>query len=328
MNQDFSVLRAPSTGERLVLVEDVLYSGDGSSYPIVNGIPRFVESTNYSAGFGLQWKHYPKTQLDSYSRLDISEARLARCLRNPLSKLKGKIVLEAGSGAGRFTEILLKYGAIVHSFDYSSAVEVNFENNGYSSDLLLVQADIRKMPFQKQTYDYVICLGVLQHTPSPEESISHLWDMVAPGGALVIDHYPWRLRLVLPPPFGEAISIYRAFILRLPQHIRYTVVNAITRFWFPIHWGFRDSLFAQRILRRLSPVIFYYPELALGDKQTYFEWSLLDTHDATTDYYKHRRTMRQLRKKLEELMAIDICVRRGGIGIEAFCRKDTGRYKS
>ena len=62
---------------------------------------------------------------------------------------KNKKVLEAGSGAGRFTEILLKYGAVVDSFDYSSAVEANAKNNGHHDNLVLVQADIRKMPFPK-----------------------------------------------------------------------------------------------------------------------------------------------------------------------------------
>jgi 2-polyprenyl-3-methyl-5-hydroxy-6-metoxy-1,4-benzoquinol methylase len=105
-----------------------------------------------------------------------------------LANLKDKKVLEAGSGAGRFTEILLKYDAVVDSFDYSTAVEANAKNNGYHKRLVLVQADIRKMPFPKESYDYVLCLGVLQHTPNPEESIQCLWDMVRPGGALVVDH--------------------------------------------------------------------------------------------------------------------------------------------
>ena len=44
--------------------------------------------------------------------------------------LKNKTILEVGSGAGRFTNIILKYtDAIVYSVDSSSSVEVNFDNN-------------------------------------------------------------------------------------------------------------------------------------------------------------------------------------------------------
>lgn len=262
-----------------------------------------------------------RTQLDSFTGFDHSEARLVRCLRGSLAGLTDKKVLEAGSGAGRFTEILLKYGAIVHSFDYSNAVEANAKNNGDQENLVLVQADIRKIPYPKASYDYVICLGVLQHTPNPEQSIQCLWEMVRPGGALVIDHYLWKWQMVLPPPLGCAETIYRQLILRLPQKIRFNVVKTLTDFWFPWHWRFKDSLFMQRILHRISPVHFYYPEVKLRDRQMYYEWALLDTHDGTTDFYKHFRKPHQIKKLLEEIGATDIVVEIGGNGVEAFCRK-------
>lgn len=321
MNRDLTFLRDPANGEVLISDGDSLSSECGNSYPIIRGVPRFVGAENYSDDFGAQWNMFPKTQLDSFTGLQISESRLARCLRGNLTNLKGIKILEAGSGAGRFTEILLKYGADVHSFDYSNAVDANAKNNGKHENLVLVQADIRKIPFPKESYDCVICLGVLQHTPNPEESIKCLWEMVRRGGTLVIDHYPWKWRLILPTPFGEALSLYRQLILRLPKKIRFKFVKVLTDFWFPLHWRFRDSWFMQRILRRVSPVIFHYPYIKLRDRQMHYEWSLLDTHDGTTDFYKHRRTVGQIRKLIEEIGATDIVVEAGGNGVEAFCRK-------
>ncbi len=300
---------------------DLRNSDSGRSYPIIRGIPRFVGAENYSDDFGAQWNRFPMTQLDSFTGLDISESRLARCLRGNLTNLKGKKVLEAGSGAGRFTEILLKYGAIVHSFDFSNAVEANAKNNGDHENLVLVQADIREIPFPKASYDYVICLGVLQHTPDPEESIQSIWQMIKPGGALVIDHYQWKWRIVLPPPIGQALDLYRLWILRLPKEKRFSTVKKLTDYWFPWHWRYRDSWLVTRILRRVSPVIFHYPHIKLNDKQQYYDWSLLDTHDSTTDFYKHYRTPVQIRIHLEEIGATDIVVQIGGNGVEAFCRK-------
>lgn len=321
MNKDLTCLRDPENGGVLVAEGGEMISTSGQRYPIIAGITRFVGAENYSADFGAQWNMFPKTQLDSFSGIDVSESRLARCLRGNLASLKGKKVLEAGSGAGRFTEILLKYGAIVHSFDYSNAVEANAKNNGDHENLVLVQADIRKIPFPKATYDYVICLGVLQHTPNPEESIKCLWEMVRPGGALVVDHYPWKWRIVLPLPIGEALALYRLIVLRLPREVRFKFIKVLVDFWFPLHWKFKDSPFIQRILRRVSPVLFYYPHIKLRDRQMYYEWALLDTHDGTTDFYKHRRTVSQIRSCLEAIGATDIVVQAGGNGVEAFCRK-------
>jgi SAM-dependent methyltransferase len=325
MNGNLSCLRDPEDGGTLTLAEGSLNSDCGRRYPIIQGIPRFVCAESYCGDFGAQWNMFPKTQLDSFTGLNNSETRLARCLRGNLPSLKDKKVLEAGSGAGRFTEVLLKYGSVVHSFDYSNAVEANAINNGHHENLVLVQADIQKMPFPKATYDYVICLGVLQHTPNPEESIKCLWEMVMPGGTLVIDHYLWKWRNILPPPIGDAEIIYRQLIMRLPRSVRFRAVKALTDFWFPWHWKFKDSLFIQRILRRVSPIHFYYPHYNLRDRQMYFDWALLDTHDGTTDFYKHHRAPNQIKKLLEQIGASDIAVEIGGNGVEAFCRKENTR---
>lgn len=323
MNSDYSVLREPVTGARLELADNgqTLVAPSGARYPIVRNIPRFVDSENYASDFGKQWNLFPRTQLDSHVNIPISEDRLQRCFGAPLSELKGKRVLEAGSGAGRFTEVLLKYGARLDSFDYSNAVEANAANNGGHKDLVLVQGDIRQPPFEAASYDVVICLGVLQHTQSPEESVASLWTMVKPGGLLVIDHYRRGLGLRLPPPIGGAKEIYRRYVLRLPAEKRYDAVEKITRFWFPYHWKARNSRLAQKLLGRVSPVIFYYPGLPLRDREAHYEWSLLDTHDSLTDYYKHYRDERQIETALKGLGAEQIHVSRGGNGVEARCRK-------
>jgi SAM-dependent methyltransferase len=321
LNSDLSFLIDPESNASLQLENNAhLVSDTGKRYPIVNCIPRFVPLNNYAQAFGKQWERFPKTQLDSHTGLRLSESRLDRCMQGELRGLKGKIVLEAGSGAGRFTEILLKYGAIVHSFDYSNAVEANAENNGNNANLTLVQADIRHIPFVKSTYDYVVCLGVLQHTPNPEESIKSLWAMVKPGGALIIDHYRRKIRNYMPPPIGVAGILYRQLILRLPIEKQFPVVKKIFDFWFPIMWKFRNSKTIQFLISRLSPVVMYYPHFGLRDKDMHYEWMLLDTHDAMTDTYKHRRTIREMRRFLKTLTP-DVTVTAGGNGVEAFCRK-------
>jgi hypothetical protein len=145
--------------------------------------------------------------------------------------------------------------------------------------------------------------------------------MLKPGGALIVDHYVRKWRIILPPPIGQALGLYRQLILRLPKKRRFGAVKALTDFWFPLHWKFRDSWLLTRILRRVSPVIFHYPDIALSNRSMYYNWALLDTHDSTTDIYKHYRTPEQMHGLLVELNAKDIVVSEGGNGIEAFCRK-------
>ncbi len=77
----------------------------------------------------------------------------------------------------------------------------------------------------------------------------------------------------------------------------------------------------QRIITRFSPLSCYfdlYPDLS---DELHYQWSLLDTHDGLTDYYKHLRTRKQIASVLEKLGAIDIECWYGGNGVEARCKR-------
>lgn len=321
MDERFPELVAPNQDVLLSREQDAYVGGDGQRYPIIDGVVRFVSGDNYASAFGEQWVRFPKTQLDSATGIPLSATRLERCLRRPLVSLEGKLVLEAGSGAGRFTEVLLAQGAVVDSFDYSAAVVANAANNGAHPALRLAQADVRKMPFQEARYDLVLCLGVVQHTPDPEETVRALWSRVRPGGCMVFDHYRAKIRNFLPPPLGVAGMAYRWYFLRLPKEKQFGAVKRVFDFWFPWVWRFRESRVIQFVLSRLNPIVNYYPHFGLRDREMYYEWMLLDTHDAMTDVFKHRRTRQQIHDLLVSLGAEDIVVEHGGNGVEASCHK-------
>jgi len=128
MNSDVEKHLCPACGSHFILVSGV-QRGDGSvregklvcrvcgiHYPVIDGIPRFVFAETYADSFGYQWSIHRKTQLDSYTGLPISRNRLFT-VSGWSEHLEGERILEAGSGAGRFTEVLLQTGADVFSFD-------------------------------------------------------------------------------------------------------------------------------------------------------------------------------------------------------------------
>jgi 2-polyprenyl-3-methyl-5-hydroxy-6-metoxy-1,4-benzoquinol methylase len=297
------------------LVDNNLVSND-KAVPIVDDIPRFINRETYASLFGDQWKQYKKTQLDSYSRLPISTDRLNRILGDLNNNIDGKLVLEAGCGAGRFTEVLLDKGAILVSSDISTAVEVNKENFPLSEKHFVIQADINDMPFKNGYFDIVVCIGVIQHTPNPEKTIKDLFDLVKSGGSLIIDHYT-----LTKSYYFRSAPLYRRRYRKLSADQTLAKTKSLVNRFLPLHKKVKGKKLLSVLLNRISPVISYYDAFPGLDDKLQEEWAMLDTHDSLTDWHKFFRDKKQITSTLQQIGAIDIWCEYGGNGVEARCKK-------
>jgi 2-polyprenyl-3-methyl-5-hydroxy-6-metoxy-1,4-benzoquinol methylase len=303
--------------------EDELRCDRGHLFRVRHGIPRLLASeNNYADAFGEQWIEYRITQLDSYTRTDISKDRLRRCLGEDLwhsLRQPGRVeILETGCGAGRFTEILLQLpAASVTSTDLSSAVEPNKANCPLSDRHRILQCDINQLPFSSGQYDIVVCLGVVQHTKNSERTMEDLYKQVKPGGWLVMDHYTQTLS------YYTKLSewLLRPVLKRVSPALGLKVTKALTRVFFPLHRAVRHAKPLQMMVSRFSPLLTYYHAFPQLTDELQYEWAELDTHDSLTDYYKHLRSARSIRSTLQELGSRNVWVQKGGIGVEARCQK-------
>ena len=274
------------------LLEKLLIDPVNIEY-IDGDIPSYAKNyLDYSESFGLQWNKFSKTQLDSYTKTQISEKRLQRLIGD-LNQLKDKVVLEIGCGSGRFTEVLLKHDAIVVSVDMSIAVIANKKNFPISERHLIIQADMNKLPFKDEVFDYIICIGVLQHTPDSFESINNSQRVLKKGGTYVLDHYTHTLSYYTKTTFlfRKAISYYN-------KDKKYQIIERIFNVCYPLHYLVRKMYFLQIFLSRLSPIHVYfkaYPELT---DELQKEWSLLDTHDSLADPFKRHLSKTAINKQL------------------------------
>jgi SAM-dependent methyltransferase len=316
----FPEVICPVDGQSLTLHAAKLVCAGGHEWSNAGGIPRLVPPhLTYADAFGLQWKTFRKTQLDSFTGMDVSRRRARRCMGEAawaeLRAHPGAEVLEAGCGAGRFTEVLLDTGARVTSVDLSSAVDANQENFPQNERHRVLQADVLRLPFAPRQFDMVFCLGVIQHTPIPEETIAALFEQVRPGGWLVIDHYRHELSRYM-----KSAPLFRQLLRRLPPDEGMQWTERLVDFFFPLHVAARRSRMAQALVSRVSPLLTYFHCYDLPD-ELHRQWALLDTHDALTDYYKHMRTKGQIRRTLERLGGTTIACEYGGNGVEARCRR-------
>jgi ubiquinone/menaquinone biosynthesis C-methylase UbiE len=184
------LLQNPFNKLPLTADTDKLCDAIGNIFPLVKGAYRIVTDDNYTENFGFQWNKFAETQVDKATQLNISKVRFFAETGWDKENLEGKNILEVGSGAGRFSQIILDHTkGILYSVDYSNAVEANYKNNGPNDRLHLFQASIYDMPFEKNQFDKVICIGVLQHTPDFEKSVISLIEMAKPGAEVVVDFY-------------------------------------------------------------------------------------------------------------------------------------------
>ncbi len=302
----------PQHGEVLLPQAQTLTCPQGHSFPIRDGIPRFVGSTTYADHFGEQWKCYRLTQLDSFTKSTITRDRMRRCIGEKLwNELAGKQVLECGCGAGRFTEVLLQQGAHVTSIDLSEAVDANVQTFPLSPQHRVAQADILHLPFGPQSFDVVFCLGVIQHTPSPEATIAALYKHVRPGGYLIIDHYTYEIAW-----YTKTAPLFRMVLKRLPTQKAMRITEKMVQTMLPLHKRVSQTRL-RSIVYRMSPILTHYVTYPELNDEIQYQWALLDTHDSLTDWYKHFRTRGQIARLLQKMGVSDIWCVYGGNGVEA-----------
>jgi len=266
-------------------------------YRIRDAVPRFneLESKNYADNFGLQWNRFRKTQFDSETGLPLTADRFWTNTRWTKEGLRGKLVLEVGCGAGRFTEIIQAAGAQVVSFDLSNAVDANYANSGSHSNVLLFQGDIFNIPFPDDHFDFVFCYGVLQHTPDPDAAYNSILAKLKKGGKMSIDYY---LAIEGLSPWSTPKYRWRPITTRLPPKLLLRIIQAYMPLWLPIDTLLRRiPLIGYRLVAGLSIPCWNYLGFGLTYRQR-LQWAILDTFDALAPLYDLPKTLPQVQKMI------------------------------
>lgn len=146
------------------------------------------------------------------------------------SWLTGKLVLDAGCGAGRFTALAAGYGARVVGLDRSEAVDRAAASCApYAQRASFVQGDLLRPPLRQGAFDVVFSIGVLHHAADTRRGVLSLARLLRPGGMLIVWVYPhayWG-----GPVRGAITRALRRLILRLPMRSREMIFR---RLFYPL----------------------------------------------------------------------------------------------
>jgi SAM-dependent methyltransferase len=162
-------------------------------------------------------RHY-----ESYPFVEGGDRRVAHWVRrlSPLLSddlLARRRVLDLGCGSGEASLGLLARGARPISMDLTRAAVQRLR--GREPSLPVCQGDALALPFGSATFDHIISIGVLHHTPDWRRALAEAARVLRPDGRLVIMMYasgtPYHLLWTCAAPLRSHIPVES--LERLPR---------------------------------------------------------------------------------------------------------------
>lgn len=123
-------------------------------------------------------------------------------------------VLEVGCGPGGMTESILNRLLDVFCLDISMPMIIKTKKMSEKyvpGGVPCFQGEIDDLPFTNNTFDVVICVGVLEYLESDDRAVKELSRVVKPGGIVIIS-LPniMRVNIIFDPYY---------YIFRLPRYL-------------------------------------------------------------------------------------------------------------
>lgn len=173
-------------GARDVVVADDAVVVDGRRYPVLDDVIITLERAQWPPAvrerlgtaeaapdsradfaediqftFGEEWKTFDAVQPEHEATF-----RQYFDLVN-LDELAGARVCDLGCGMGRWSYFASRHCREIVLADFSEAIFVARRNLRARTNAIFVMADIRRLPFAPDFADFLFCLGVLHHLPTP-----------------------------------------------------------------------------------------------------------------------------------------------------------------
>jgi SAM-dependent methyltransferase len=225
--------------------------------------------------------------------------------------MRGKLILDAGCGAGRFADVAASHGARVVACDLSRAADACREvTRIHEGAVQAVQASIYALPLRPQVFDALYCFGVIQHTPEPNRTMQVLPSLLKPGGMLAYDFYQ---RTNWEKPFIPHWA-FRRFTPSWPAQRTLLFAQILTAAFFPVSAVMARLPVFSNYTTVLPIATIYNRELSL--EQQYL-WTLLDTFDWYGPKFEQRQDFREVSRLLSQLGLQDIVARPGVVTARA-----------
>lgn len=212
------------------IVDDVIILLEEEQYPLnlkktenqnsskLSDNSYFAEDIQFT--FGEEWKTFnqilPEHKVEFTEYFDIVD----------IKDLASKRVCDMGCGIGRWAYFLGEQVRELVLVDFSEAIFEARNNLRHIESAIFFMGDIKNLPFSNDCMDFVYCLGVLHHLPSPALNEVRSLAKYSPNLLIylyyALDNRPFYFRVLL-----AIVSQIRALLAKVRnKYLR----NAITEF--------------------------------------------------------------------------------------------------
>lgn len=139
--------------------------------------------------------------------------------------------LDLGCGSGRWTRYLASKVGSVEAIDPNYAISKVAELNSDLKNVRFTQAGVGDIPFQDQSFDLIMCLGVLHHVPNTAEAVLTTTSKLKSGGHFLLYlYYALDGRGPLYKALFNFSTLFRRVISTLPGGIKRFTCDLISVF--------------------------------------------------------------------------------------------------
>ena len=205
--------------------------------------------------FGEEWKKFDSfddTEINKIGNeyFDIVDEKILN---------KNTVVLDLGCGTGRWSRYMSGKVKFVEAVDPSEAVLSATQLNSDISNIRVTQAGIDSIPFADESFDLIICLGVLHHLPKTAEALAKATlKLKHQGHFLLYLYYKLDNRGAFYKFIFKISSLIRYIVSKLPSPVKHFICELIAAL---IYMPF--ILFA-RFVKMIFPKKNYYKYLPLS----------------------------------------------------------------
>ncbi len=174
---------------------------------------------------------------------------------------KESVVLDLGCGSGRWSRYMSDKVKFIEAVDPSAAVFSAVKLNQDRSNIRVTRAGVDNIPFADNSFDIIVCLGVLHHLPKTDEALKKAAKKLKTNGYFLLYlYYKLDNRSFFYKLFFWLSNIVRRIVSQLPSFFKHVVCEIIAVFvYLPLIFfaGVVKKLFPKKRYYKLFPLSYY-----------------------------------------------------------------------